>query len=87
MTAKLVGFKRFTAKKNGQSMCVANIVRPYNPAENSRGSLGSEVKEVFMPQDQIDYLVAEDIGKDVELSYSIYGGRAYLDNLTVVGRK
>lgn len=86
MKGTLVGFKKFVSKK-GQSMCVANIVRPYNPAENSRGSVGSEVQEVFMPQDQLDYLINADIGKEVELNYSIVGGRAFLENLTVIGRK
>ena len=80
--SKLVGFKRFKSKK-GNECCVANVVTSFTPAENSRGSYGSDVQSVFLPEDQVDMLTEKDIGKDVELNYNIVAGRAYLGSLVV----
>lgn len=82
MVSKLVGFKRFENKK-GKTLCVANIETPFNPAENARGSYGVEVQGVFMPDDQVNLLTEQDIGKEVELYYQIVSGRAYLQSLLV----
>lgn len=82
MTGKLVGYKRFTSK-NGRDLCVANVVIPYTPAENGRGSVGSDVKEIFLPDHQVNMLTEKDIGKDVEMFYTISGTRAYLENMVV----
>lgn len=83
MNGKLVGYKRFKSKQ-GRDLCVANVLIPFNPAENSRGSIGSDVKSVFLPDHQIDLLTEKDVGKAVELNYTISGTRAYLDNLVVL---
>lgn len=82
MKAKLVGFKRFESKKGG-TFCVANVVYPYTEAEKSRGNYGNNVEGVFLPANLTNLLTEKDIGKDVELSYTISQGKAYLDNLVV----
>lgn len=86
MDGTLVGFKRFISKK-GSECCVANIVTQYTPAENERGSVGSGVSEVFLPNNQLDMLTPGDVGKKVRLYYSIVAGRAYLDSLEVMNGK
>ncbi len=82
MKSTLVGFRRFTSKK-GTPCCVANIVTEFSPADVSRGSCGSDCQSVFLPDNLLDYLTEKDIGKSVELFYSINAGRAYLQNLVV----
>lgn len=82
----LVGFKHFTSKK-GVSYCVANVVSSYNDREIQNDCVGSKVEEVFLPEEQKDYLKPSDIGKKVNLDYEISGGRAYLLRLEVVRDK
>lgn len=80
--AKLVGYRTFTSKK-GKPCCVANIISEFTPADNERGSYGSEVQSVFLPDNQTDILSPKDIGKDVDLSYNIVNGRAFLKDFIV----
>ena len=82
MKAKLVGYKRFKSKK-GNDLCVANVEVPFTPAENSRGSIGSDVQSVFLPDNKLDLLKEDDIGKNVDLVYSIVNGRAFLEDFIV----
>lgn len=79
---KLVGFKKFTSKK-GNPLCVAIVMTPFDSKANERGSYGCDVESVFLPQEQIDYLIPTDIGKPVDLNYNIVGGRAFLTQITV----
>ena len=44
-------------------------------------------QEVFLPDDQLDYLTPADCGKKCQLDYEINGGRAYLINFSVEGHK
>ncbi|MCM1185003.1 MAG: hypothetical protein NC251_13455 [Lachnoclostridium sp.] len=83
MQGKLVGFKRFKSKK-GNDLCLANIETPFSPSDIARGCVGSDVQGVFVPDDQYDLLTEKDIGKTVELVYSINNGRAYLEELRML---
>ena len=74
--SKLVGYRRFTSKKNGKDYCVAEI-------ETASGAVGCKTEQIFMPEEQYDFLKPEHIGKDVKLDYELSGGRAYLVNVTV----
>lgn len=79
---KLIGFKRFTSRK-GAPTCIAVLASQYTPQQNERGSYGCDVEQVFLPQEQFDYLTVEDLGKEVITDYDIIGSRAYLRNLVV----
>lgn len=83
MSSKLMGYKRFTSKKNGKSFCVAELVSDFSQRDLAAGCVGKKVEEVFLPEDQYDYLKPEHIGKDVILDYELSGNRAYLVNVTV----
>ncbi len=82
MEARLVGFKRFESKK-GETYCVANVVYPYTEAEKARGNYGENVEAVFLPSHVVNLLTEKDIGKKVDLSYTISQGKAYLDDFVV----
>lgn len=82
MEKKLAGYKRFTSKK-GNPLCVAVVMTPFDAKANERGCYGADVESIFLPQEQIDYLVPTDIGKPVNLVYNISGGRAYLTEFSV----
>ena len=57
----LVGIKRFVSKK-GNNVCLLSVSRPYTPEENDKGSFGAQIREEFVPQDQINDFGADDIG-------------------------
>lgn len=80
---KLVGYRTFTSKK-GNPCCIANIVSDFTSSDNDRGSYGSDVQSVFLPDSQVGNLSPKDIGKEVKLSYNIVNGRAFLNDFTVL---
>ncbi len=81
--SKLVGYRRFTSKKNGKDYCVAEVETPFSTRETSAGAVGCKTEQIFMPEDQYDLLKPADIGKEIKLDYELSGGRAYLVNVTV----
>lgn len=87
MEKKLIGYKKFTNKK-GRPMCIAYVVTPFSSRQLDAGACGCESEGVFLPDDQLDYLQPDDLGKEVSTDYDIVGGRAYLRRFTVDrGRK
>lgn len=81
--SKLVGYRRFTSKKNGKDYCVAEVETPFSTRETSSGAVGCKTEQIFIPEDQYDLLKPADIGKEIKLDYELSGGRAYLVNVTV----
>lgn len=82
---KLIGYKRFISK-SGIELCIAQLIKEYSQRDIDNGCCGHCVEEVFLPNSQVDYLIPEDIGKEVELNYTINGNRAFLDEIVVLGR-
>lgn len=80
---KLLGYKRFTSKKNGKEFCVACVVQDFSDREKENGSVGQKVDEIFMPENQYNLLKPEHIGKELVLDYELSGGRAYLVNVSI----
>ena len=83
---KLVGYKRFTSKKNGKDYCVANVITTYNQRNIDAGCVGNAVEEIFMPDELYDLLKPGDVGKELQLDYELSGGRAYLVDVSVIGK-
>ena len=82
MAVILMGYHRFTSKKNVEC-CVASVVKDLSPRDVSFGYVGQKTDEIFMPANQIDLLKPEDIGKELILDYDMSDGRAFLFNVTV----
>lgn len=80
---KLVGYRRFTSKKNGKDFCVANVVQDITEREKQSGSFGQKVDTIFMPEEQYNLLKPEHIGKELTLDYELSGGRAFLVNVSI----
>lgn len=83
MKKKLIGFKRFTSKKD-KPLCIAIVATPFNERQNDQGSYGCDAESLFLPAELYDYLTPEDLGKEVTTDYDIVSGRAYLRNFTVL---
>ena len=46
--SKLVGFKKFTGKKDGTKYCVLQVVGEFNAREKNNGCAGQKVEEVLL---------------------------------------
>lgn len=79
---KLLAYKKFTSKA-GKPCCVATVISDLSEREKSNGYVGVKVDEVFMPDKLTDYLKPEHINHELILDYSVSGGRAFLENVTV----
>lgn len=80
---KLVGYKKITSKKSGKHFCVASVLSDLSPREKEQGAVGQKVEEIFLPEEQIDFLKPADIGKEFFVNYNISGGRAYVSDVSV----
>ena len=82
----LVGYKRFNSKDGKKRYCVAEVVSEFSKHEISTGSVGSKAEEVFLPEDKVDYLNPSHIGKEIKFEYELSGGRAYIVDVSVIGK-
>ena len=79
----LLGFRRFTSKKNNIPCCIATVATKFDVNDNQRGSFGMSAEDIFLPQELYSYLSIDDIGKPVTVIYDIVSGRAYINNFVV----
>lgn len=79
---KLVGYRRGTSKK-GSAYCLMNILTDSSDVDRSNGQIGQKTEEIFLPSNLVDMLKPSDIGHEVICDYSVSGGRAFLDNVTI----
>lgn len=84
---KLVGYRKFVSAKNGKEYCVAQVVSDVTGREADRGFVGQKVEELFMPEEQVDFFKREYIGKEIETTYELSGGRAYLVEVSVLDKQ
>lgn len=80
---KLLGYVKGVSKKNGNSYCMMHVVSDFSENEKTNGAQGAKVETLFLPSDQMDVLKPADIGKEIFLDYTISGGRAFLNGVTV----
>lgn len=83
MNSVLVGFKRFSGKKDGRRYCVAEVVSDYSAREKENGCCGQKVEEIFLPAEKVDFLNESHLGKEIKFDYELSGGRAYLVDFTI----
>lgn len=83
MASRLVGYRRFTSKKNGKEYCVASVVSDLTDVEKNNGYVGQKTEEIFLPEEQVDFLNPSHIGKEMLCEYTISSGRAFLNKVTV----
>lgn len=81
--AKLIGFSNFTSKK-GRDLTIALVQTDCTVRDNDRGSYGSKVEQVFLPDELVGSLDVKDIGKNVDVIRDIVGNRAYVIDFKVL---
>lgn len=78
---KIIGYKKFSNQKG--NYCIMDVQLDYSAREKKRGSVGSRVESVFVPEDKQHLLVPECVGKQVLIDYEIVGSRAYVSDFHI----
>lgn len=81
--AKLIGYRRFTSKKNGETYCVATLLCDLTQRDIAGGCVGQKTEDIFVPSEQVNLLRPEDIGKQLQCNYEYSNGKAYLLSVAV----
>lgn len=79
---KLVGYKKGVSKK-GNPYCAMHVCGECTPSEKVNGFVGQKTEVIFLPDNLVDMLKPSDIGHDLICDYTVSGGRAFLDNVTI----
>lgn len=79
---ELLGYKKGISKK-GKPYCVMHVATECTPSDKESGFVGVKAETIFLPDDLVDMLKPSDLGHDVICDYSVSGGRAFLDNVTI----
>ena len=80
---KLIGYRKFTGKKDGKRYCVATCISELTPSDKNNGYVGQKTEELFMPEHLVDLLRPEHIGRELVCNYTISSGRAFLEDVAV----
>jgi hypothetical protein len=80
---KLIGYRHIVSKKNGKEYCVATVVSDATAREVQNGVVGQKSEDIFLPEEQLNYLKPEHIGKELLCQYEYSNGRGYLQSVTV----
>ena len=83
---KLIGYVDGEAK-SGNKYTMAYVVSDLSNNDIARGTVGQKAETVFLPVVQVGTLTPDDIGKEVQLDYTVSGGRAYLESFNVIRKK
>lgn len=85
MATVLVGIKSGKSKK-GNDYTMIHIVQDYSEVDKANGAHGSSVDTVFLPDVLAKQISPSDIGKKIELGYSVISGRASICKIEVLGK-
>lgn len=86
MIKSIVGYRKFKSKK-GTSCCIINVIGDFTAYDQEHGAVGQRCEEVFLPEDQHQFVVPGIIGKPIELQYGEgYGGTPRVIGFKVVDK-
>ena len=85
MATVLVGIKSGTSKK-GNPYTMIHIVQDYSEVDKANGAYGSCVESVFLPDVLAKQVSPSDIGKKINIGYSVFAGRANVASIEIVGK-
>lgn len=80
---KLAGYRKFTSKKNNKNYCIAFLLHDIGEREMQAGFVGQKIEELFLPDNYVDVLKPDDVGKQVIIDYEVTSGNAYLTKFAV----
>lgn len=78
----ILGYRKFTGKQ-GQPLCVLSVVSDYSARQVEFGACGQQAQDIFVPSDQHSLIVPSCLGQEVNISYRVENGRAYVDHVEI----
>lgn len=85
MATVLVGIKSGKSKK-GNDYTMIHIVQDYSDVDKANGACGSSVETVFLPDVLARQISPSDIGKKINIGYSVFAGRASVASIEVLNK-
>lgn len=81
---QLLNIHRFHSDKKNKDYEIIQIVRDLTERELSNGYVGLQIfEEIFLPDALVGVLSDKEIGKEIELTYDVYNGKAELARIKV----
>lgn len=80
----LLGIKHFFSNKKQTDYYVLQLSSEFNDREKENGCTGCRVEERFVPQNLYGKVSSLTVGKPIEMSFSVVGSNAYLEDFRTV---
>ena len=81
---QLVNIHNFHSDKKNKDYTVIQIVRDLSEREHNQGYIGLQrFEEIFLPDCLVGVLSEKEIGKEIELIYDVYNGKAELAHIKI----
>lgn len=82
---KLINVHNFHSNKQNKDYSVIQVLRDITQRERDNGYIGDVIlEEIFLPDNLVNVLGLSDINQELDLQYSVIGGKAILDNIVVL---
>lgn len=81
-TKKIIGYRKFNSKA-GKPCCIVTVGAPYSEREIERGACGTKTEELWLPEESHNLINPQVIGKNIEVSYTISAGKAYIASVAI----
>ena len=82
--AQLLNIHHFHSDKKNKDYEIIQIVRDMTDRERSNGFIGLQIfEQIFLPDALVGVLSEKEIGKEIELIYDVYNGKAELAHIKV----
>lgn len=81
---QLVNIHNFHSDKKNKDYSIIQICRDITERERNQGYIGVSIfEEIFLPDNLVGVLSEKEIGKEIELLYNVYNGKAELMHIKV----
>lgn len=82
--SQLINIHHFHSDKKNKDYEIIQIVRDLTERERLNGFVGLQIfEEIFLPDSLVGVLSDKEIGKEIELLYDVYNGKAELAHIKV----
>lgn len=80
---KVLGYRNGKSFKTGKAFCEIYVASEIKPADAEHGWNGMRIDRVYAPENQLDYMRPEFVGKELTCEYNINGRSAWLERISV----
>lgn len=81
-TKKILGYRKFNSKA-GKACCIVTVTSVYTDKEIERGACGAKAEELWLPEESHNLINPQVIGKNMEVTYTVSAGKAYILSVAI----